>query len=591
MAYCLPKTLASELKRRIKEWEAHPRNLVKMTSEQRRGYFESFLGKENAKNINALFESKLELKNIQQGMKNWVEQSFGLKKQVKRDIISKIEKMDKLLNPEDMKQFRQDLVDRKLWVSLSIDEAKTIWELSKSMQESKKWIDWEPNGSWKKIDYGIQFALLKNYVSEIKKNALEPVWWEWLKPYNIVEWIASFSKSIKAAWDNSFLGRQGIKRFYTNPIQFAKEAKVSYQAIMKELKWKDWVLAVQADVYSRDNMLNDAYRISKLDIGLQEEMYPDTFLWNIPLLWKVYKASESAFKATALRMRADIFDEYYKIWEKAGSDMNDPEVLQSIWNLANSMTGRGSLWKFEWASKTINLFLFSAKMMKSNLDFLTAHIFDSKMNWSWRKEAAKNLLKVIVWITSVLAIAKAINNDSVSLDPTSSDFWKIRIWDTRFDISGGMSVYAVLAARLLMWYSTSSTTGKISKTWDYWVDNWFDLIMKSLIENKLSPFASTIKDLINRKDASWKPISLQNELVNLFWPLPVTNAVELWNNPKAAPFLWSLLLDIHGIGANTYSSTTKPWAKPDIVTKMENKYNIKQSVPDKVKELKDKYGL
>ena len=48
-------------------------------------------------------------------------------------------------------------------------------------------------------------------------------------------------------------------------------------------------------------------------------------------------------------------------------------------------------------------------MMKSNWDTLTAHSFGTGLKTSFaRKEAAKNSLKIIVELTLVLALAKAL---------------------------------------------------------------------------------------------------------------------------------------------------------------------------------------
>ena len=87
--FCLPKFAADALKTKFKNGEISPEKLSDMTSAERRKVFE-FLGEENAKQTNALFESKLLLKNQQLGMVNWAKQILKLKPETLRDTLSKV---------------------------------------------------------------------------------------------------------------------------------------------------------------------------------------------------------------------------------------------------------------------------------------------------------------------------------------------------------------------------------------------------------------------------------------------------------------------------------------------------------------------
>jgi hypothetical protein len=164
------------------------------------------------------------------------------------------------------------------------------------------------------------------------------------------------------------------------------------------------------------------------------------------------------------------------------------------------------------------------------------------------------MLKVVGGIASVLAIAKAVNPESVELDPRSADFGKIQVGGTRFDVSGGMSSLATLAARLITQSSKSSVSGKVTElnTGKFGAPTGSDGLL-SFFENKLAPLASAVNDIaIRGTDFQGNKPTPGGVASNLFTPLPVTNYFELRDNPDAAPIMAALISDALGFGTNTY---------------------------------------
>src|SRR3990167_10496532 len=99
--FCLPKELVDEFKKNFTSGKFKPEKLVEMTSEQRHAAFQEIVGETSAKQINALFESKLLLKNQQAGIISWAQKVVGQRPEALRDIVSKVNRMDKLLNPKE----------------------------------------------------------------------------------------------------------------------------------------------------------------------------------------------------------------------------------------------------------------------------------------------------------------------------------------------------------------------------------------------------------------------------------------------------------------------------------------------------------
>src|SRR5690242_16439050 len=119
MPFCLPKFAAESLIRSLPEDLS---KLTDMTSEERRKFFTDIVGEENAKQTNTLFESKLILKNQEQGIINWVKKITGMTPEAKRDLITKVQNAHEILKPEDNQKFLEDLAAHKLGFGVSLSE-------------------------------------------------------------------------------------------------------------------------------------------------------------------------------------------------------------------------------------------------------------------------------------------------------------------------------------------------------------------------------------------------------------------------------------------------------------------------------------
>lgn len=551
MAWCLIPQYADKFISALKNGEINPEKLADMTSGQRRAYLTKFVGEGNAKNVNSLFESKLLLKNQQQGMVTWAKRVAGLKPEARRDLIAKIQKLEKVLDPKEERAFLADLASSKLGVDITVVEAKSIADLSRKVEAAK--VSMESGGD--RLAYGSSKVALENYVNELKESAGRLSVLESVKTGKFITEIAGFAKSIKASLDNSALFRQGWKTLWTHPEVWQKNARRSFVDIAKTLKGDDVFNAVRADIVSRPNV--DLYTKAKLAVGVVEEAYPSRSPGKIPLLGKLYKASETAYTAFLYRTRADVFDKYVEIANKSGINLKDDLEIKSIGKLVNSLTGRGDIGAFEPSANALNTIFFSPRFLKANIDTLTLHAMD-KMSPFARKQAAVNLVKVIGGTAAVLAIANAIKPGSVEIDPRSADFGKIKIGNTRFDVTGGMSSIATLAARLITQSVKSSTSGKVNEvdSGKFGSSSSTDLVY-NFFTNKLAPAISTIIFLQQGDRFTGEKPSIPGALKRLLVPIPITTFEELRKDPDAADTLLSMIADALGISTNTYGAKKK----------------------------------
>jgi hypothetical protein len=560
MAWCLNKQFVQLFRKGLTSKEIDPNKLASMTSEERHAFLEKYVGKENALNVNSLFESKLLLKNQKAGYISWAKRAGGMNKETKKDLISRIERMDKVLSPEEEKAFLRDLAETKLGVRVTETEAKTISDLSTKVTETRSLQkpDLTFENEAQRLEYGRSQVNLMNYVNGLKEQARSGFS---LNPIDIASTIGGNAKSIKASMDNSAIFRQGWKTLWTNPVIWAKNAVQSFKNIVKTFGGKPVMDELNADIISRPTY--DLMKKAKLAVAnITEEAFPGTIVEKLPILGRAYKSSEVAFTAFVQKTRADVFDKYIQIAQKSGVELTEKE-LQAIGSMVNSLTGRGNFGKYEGSAvNAVNNILFSPRYLKSQIDTV-GHVLTGAGGSNFvRKQATINLVKVITGIAGVLATAEAIRSGSVEKDPRSTDFGKIRVGNTRFDVSGGMASLVTLASRLITMSSKSSTTGKVTplNSGDFGAMTGKDVIY-NFFENKLSPLLSVMKDLAQGEDFNGNKPTLGGELKNLFVPLSITTLDELMKDPNSANPVLAIIADVLGIATNTYGKTNKDWTQ------------------------------
>ena len=584
-----------------------------------------FSPKEDEQFLGLLAEQKLGIDVSQQEAKT----VFNLSNKIQegQELLNKKTMLDKFkslrgkLSKEDTTVI-EELIERaegklegKKLTSDSLRRIKRYLgeDVSEDMKkEVSQYIDDIVKARKNRLDYGNASVALDDFVGKVKLSA-EETFGEAFKRSKlefsgkVIEETAAVTKTTLATLDNSFIGRQGIKGFYrglgglvtgnTKPMKiwldaFGESFKTLYK---KGIKGEEALKGIRAEIISRDNAMSGRYRKAGLDVGVMEEEFPTTLPERLPILGRAIGASNEAFTGAAYRMRADLFDMFIEKAEKNGVELSD-EYLKGLGSLVNSMTGRGKKGVGRLGRKT-NVAFFSPKFFQSNLDTLTAHVFDKKMPKALKVEALKNLGSIVGGVGSVMLVANALKPGSVEFDPRSSDFGKIKIRDTRFDITGGMASIVTLVGRIFGGIKSSST-GTITKSTDFMGRDIGELLA-NFTENKLSPFAGTLVDILKKENFDRDPLTVKAFKENpakvswmigkgLIVPIPTQNLIESIQSDKVdgSLLLAATLLDFIGVGTSTYNYEAK-WENKD--TKEMNA--IKEEYgKDKLKEAGKEYS-
>jgi len=588
MAFCLPKFAAESLRQGLVSGRIKPEELSELSSQERREVFSSLVGEQNAKKVNASFEAKLLLKNQQQAMINWAKDMLGLKPEVRRDTIAKVEKMSEILQPDEINSFLEDLAEKKLGFHVTLEETGKLLDLARKAEALKPQAEAVVNRpGWDKktetlaertarMEYGISFVLFRDLVSALKPESKSVTVKEFLtEPKKYVERVGALTKSIVASIDNSLFGTQGIATLL-NPKTthiWVKRFLNSFSNIKKSLSGIDPLLPGKAEIFSRRYALDGTYTREQIALGLKrEEAYPTSAPERIPVLGALFRASSDAYHLGSLQLRADLADLLTDAAKKNGSDITDKVTAESIGHLVNSTIGRGSLGVLEPAASKINVFMFSAKLLKGTFDTLTAHLLDPKVpfradpakpyrlsNVSFaQKQAAKNILSIVGTVHGVLLISEMLNPGSVEFDPRSTHWGQIKIGDTYINIVGpfrplvrtiASAFPALHDGRLGFWRKESSGKWRDLSDGKFGQATVLDII-ETFLEGKASPLLSVLMNHWRGKDFMGDKPTLWRDVQRLTTPISVQGYLQGKEDQEMETLIMTTFLN--ALGVNTY---------------------------------------
>lgn len=272
-------------------------------------------------------------------------------------------------------------------------------------------------------------------------------------------------------------------------------------------------------------------------------------------------ASNRSYTAFLDKLRADTAKRLVVLADKSGLDpINNEHLVKQIVDFTNNATGRGSIGKWmEKNSRALNMAFFSPRMIASRLQMINPrnYLFTEPIV---RSEYWKALGRSTLAWGTILGASKIAGAD-VSLDPTNSDFAKIKVNDqSRLDPGQGMQQELVLLARLfasapginkLLPYSyTSSTTGKHMRLGeDYSAPTRLE-ISADFLGNKSSP---ALREFFYDWVRSNKQHPFNPKYYDLMMPMGVNDIVDAWgDDPDLATLLAGLNVVIPSTGQQTY---------------------------------------
>ncbi|HAR43307.1 MAG TPA: hypothetical protein DCS07_11875 [Bdellovibrionales bacterium] len=394
---------------------------------------------------------------------------------------------------------------------------------------------------------------LSDFAKEIKKT------WETNKAKAVKDaalkaavTTAETSVATVASFDVSFGFMQGLKTLMTHPSAWVRGFKGQFTDAGITLRGGNADRRLMADIYSRRHYRDGSYQAAGI-VKVKEEQFPTSIPEQAPVIGRAFKAANAAFAGAGLTMRADLFDLHADIMENNGVG-TDKEWKEDIGLVINSMTGRGK-WGKGGDQAFIRVLNWAPKLLKGNLDMLTAHGGTSGLNTTYaKKEAIKNIVKIVAETGILLMIAGALIPGGVEWDPTSSDFGTIRIGKTRFDVTAGLRTIIILAARMVYNHQKDPDSKLIIPYGTGFGQTNRLKVLAQFFINKAPPPTSVIATILEGKNRDNEPVTFGGAMFRAFTPISTQNAVKAKEDPSATAIV-AALLSPFGINSNTYTDT------------------------------------
>ena len=576
-AFCLVPEAADRFIEALKSGELDPGKLMAMSSAERRAAFAEHVGEENAHEVNALFESKLLLADQKRGLVNWAKKVGGLTEPARRDILAQINKLDRVLQPADEQAFLEDLAAKKLGVSVTAEEARTIFNLSQTAEQARQAIMDAGSGDYRAgyteaagTAYGRAQQALVDYVESLKPDGRN---WK-----TVALDVVSLSKPmLTSVLHLSAMGVQGWG-MVSLPVAWKGLGEMFHYFADEEhfQNLQGYILGHPDYELAKSGKLG----ITKLGdkLSAREESIQSTILerMNGYLQEKtgapnLVRASSRAFTGYLNYVRFNRFTDLLNAARLAGEDVSvGSSVVHDLAKVVNDFTGRAELGandKYASFGPVLNSVFFAPRKVVATMEMFNP--------WSWarpnmsmtaRIAAVRQLTGSIAATGAVLWLAKAVGAH-VDFDPRSANFGKIQIggqeteytddqgkkhigWTggTKLDITGGNSGYVRLLARLATG-QTVNAQGKESELGSEFGERSRAEMVVAYLRGKLAPLAGVISDALYGKNPAGEPFSITDELRERLLPITVSSWMNfLQNDPENAPAYLPALTAMFGIG-------------------------------------------
>lgn len=361
-------------------------------------------------------------------------------------------------------------------------------------------------------------------------------------------------RAIMSSADLSAPFRQGIF------VAGRKEFRQAFGQMLKDFESENAFRASQEEIFKRPTypIMKDAklaiMNNSAVLTDREEKFVAANLAEKIPIAGRGIRASDRAYTGFLNKVRADIFDDLYSKAVAQKYPITD-KFVADLGKYINAATGRGDIKFLARTTDTLSKLMFSPRLMFSRLNLLNP-FFYIKLDPFVRREALKDLLRFTAMQGTFLSLAAAAGA-TVGLNPTSADFGKIKIGNTRIDTMGGFQQYIRLGAQLLSGKITSSTTGKVLTLGEGYKPLTRLDILERFFQGKENPVASFVTDWLQGEDLVGNKFKVGPEIINRVTPMITQDMFDVFKDGGFVKGLGVTAAGIFGFGTQTYTQTTK----------------------------------
>ncbi len=413
--------------------------------------------------------------------------------------------------------------------------------------------------------------------------------------------VWGLTRVLMATGELSFILIQGGLYTITRPLAAFQSIKKMLSHFGSEKRFNNWERHIKSQPYYPE-VKGSKLALSEYDSKLtaREELGVSGWanhIWDwimLPVKGISKEAYEKAKTLNPLKMieRAGVsymnnmrLVRFLQATEKLKAEgktfQSNPEDFKNVADVINTFSGRASLGPAEVMSKHLALIFFSPRnwvsVIKQTIPLVTIPWYASLRSKDQafykpsvaQKMAALDYMKYVAATGSLLmSIAYMLNSDDddeneVVFNPTSSDFLKVKLGNTRIDMFGGRTQMIVYQMRMLLDETTSTSTGKTSQLGSgAFTPTRFDLTSK-MVQNKFAPTLGLLTEYLQTKvkgkEGDQKRVSTFGEEYDFADKLKESTQPIFWqtirevhkDQPESVAYFLDVLAAI-GTGIQTY---------------------------------------
>ena len=375
--------------------------------------------------------------------------------------------------------------------------------------------------------------------------------------------LVNIPKALLATADMSGFLRQGAILVASHPILGAKAMKDTFKFAFSPKAFKQYFQKLYKHRYYS---LMRKFKLAITNptassLGAREDLFISRMLQKIPGVGHIVKFAERSYVGFLNKLRVDTFSLYAdEFISKGFTPTKNPKMFEAAAGVVNTFSGRGTLGSLKKSAKSLNTLFFSPRLISARFHALSPRWY-MKMPKPVRMRALKDFSKFVAVGLTTLTLIELFGGDDVEVeaDPRSSDFGKIRIGNTRWDIWGGFQQWARTFTQFASGETKSTVTGEIRVLErDKFPFTTRKDVLQRFIENKLGPIPALVKELMGgAKTFSGEDMTWQNTIKEKLIPMYIQDITDAYKEDGLEMAIRAGVPAFFGVGVQTWGPRGK----------------------------------
>jgi hypothetical protein len=405
---------------------------------------------------------------------------------------------------------------------------------------------------------------------------------KWEKAWDKIQSVLGVRRIVQTAVDASIWFRQ-LAKLTLNPLKWSIARKFIFAGAQSVFSQKNYDRLMYGIHQAPDfeESVKDGIRYNELDSidpKKQNEMFPKSFVFKIPILRELITASQRIADASLNVARYELYNKYKReLLRKGITRESDPNEYEQMAKLVMNSTGSGNMLEIlesRKAEKVMGSLFYGARLMAANVNTLNP-IYYVRMPKEVRKMAMKDLAS---YTTTVIAttLAFAAAGGAVSMDPDDPEFLQVRFNGKVYDFTAGQAAYIRTFLRWVEFGYARAVKSKF-EAGEAGAFAWRSTL--SFFRNKLAPNTAYLINAAVGKNSIGQDFDPM-EIVHVY-PMYADDAYEAAKEDGFVSLLTVLMPNILGIGYSSYYSDKAMKPMDEVINRAQNSDELN---PESVKK-------